>query len=224
MPHILVVDDDSHIRELVVHFMEKEGFATTEAASGHEALDRLSETSVDLVILDVMMPGMDGWELCRRLREENGELPLLMLTAKGESMHKIKGFELGTDDYVVKPFDPLELAARVKALLKRSRIAASQQVRIGELTLDRKTFECRIGKQELTLPRKEFELLFLLASYPGKTLVREQLVEQVWGYDYEGDERTLDVHIKRLRDRLESAEHVEIRTIRGLGYRLEEKP
>ncbi|OXM16927.1 response regulator transcription factor [Paenibacillus herberti] len=224
MPHILVVDDDSHIRELVVHFMEKEGFVTTEAASGREALDRLSETSVDLVILDVMMPGMDGWELCRRLREENGELPLLMLTAKGESMHKIKGFELGTDDYVVKPFDPLELTARVKALLKRSRIAASQQVRIGELTLDRKTFECSIGKQELTLPRKEFELLFLLASYPGKTLVREQLVEQVWGYDYEGDERTLDVHIKRLRDRLENAEHVEIRTIRGLGYRLEEKP
>lgn len=223
MPHILVVDDDSHIRELVAHFMRKEGFTTSEAAGGREALQLHESDPADLVIMDIMMPGMDGWELCRLLREDYRELPLLMLTAKGETPHKVKGFELGTDDYVVKPFDPLELVARVKALLKRSRISASQQAAVGDLFLDRQTFQCRIGSRELILPRKEFELLFLLASYPGKTLPREQLVEQVWGYDYEGDERTLDVHIKRLRGRLEESQHVEIRTIRGLGYRLEEK-
>ncbi|MGN7456116.1 response regulator transcription factor [Paenibacillus pasadenensis] len=224
MPHLLIVDDDRHIRELVVHFMAKEGFDTTEAASGSEALARLEDRPADLVILDLMMPGMDGWELCRRLREDSRELPLLMLTAKGETMHKVKGFELGTDDYVVKPFDPPELVARVKALLKRSRIASSRQVKAGAVTLDRETYTCRIGGREDTLPRKEFELLFRLASYPGRTLPREQLLEQIWGYDYEGDERTLDTHIKRLRDRLADGSGVEIRTIRGLGYRLEERP
>lgn len=222
MTHILVVDDDSHIRELVSHLLRKEGYATEEAANGREALLKLSSRRADLVVLDIMMPEMDGWELCRRLGESYEGMPILMLTAKGETMHKIKGFELGTDDYLVKPFDSQELTARVKALLKRYRIAASQQIRIGELELDRKTFQCRIGGKEATLPLKEFELLFLLASYPGKTLSRDSLIEQIWGFDYEGDERTVDVHIRRLRERLSEAEHLEIRTIRGLGYRLEE--
>ncbi len=221
MPQILVVDDDAHIRELVGHFLSLEGFDIHEAANGKEALQVLETVKVDLVVIDIMMPEMDGWELCSELRKYY-DLPVLMLTAKGETAQKVKGFELGADDYLVKPFDPLELVARVKALLKRYRIAMSQIVQIGHLSLNRKTYECRLGDEELTLPPKEFELLFKLASYPGKTFTRDELIEQIWGYDYEGDERTVDVHIKRLRERFSEHSHLfMIRTIRGLGYRLE---
>lgn len=221
MTRILVVDDDPHIRELVGHFMRLEGLDVVEAVDGLDALRVLADIKVDLVILDIMMPGMDGWELCRELREQ-ADLPLLMLTAKGETSQIVKGFALGTDDYLVKPFDPMVLVARVKALLKRYRIMASQSVQIGALVLRRDTFECRAGDNEITLPLKEFELLFKLASYPGKTFTREQLIEQIWGYDYEGDERTVDVHIKRLRERFPEECHAfRISTIRGLGYRLE---
>jgi two-component system, OmpR family, response regulator len=221
MATILVVDDDPHIRELVGVFLREEGFTVLEAADGREALALLETTRADLVILDIMMPNMDGWQLCRELRELY-DTPLLMLTAKGETSQKIKGFQLGTDDYLVKPFEPLELVARVKALLRRYRIAVSQRVQIGELLLDRKTYEAQVGDKQVTLPLKEFELLFKLASYPGKTFSREQLIEQIWGYDYEGDERTVDVHIKRLRERFPEERHsFRISTIRGLGYRLE---
>lgn len=221
MTRILVVDDDPHIRELVGHFLRLEGFAVLEAVDGLEAMNTIDDAKVDLVILDIMMPGMDGWELCRKLREQT-ELPLLMLTAKGEPSQIVKGFELGTDDYLVKPFDPMVLVARVKALLKRYRIMTSQTVHIGDVTLRRDTFQCRAGDQEITLPLKEFELLFKLASYPSKTFTRDHLIEHIWGYDYDGDERTVDVHIKRLRDRFPEDRHAfRIRTIRGLGYRLE---
>lgn len=221
MTRVLVVDDDPHIRELVGHFMKQEGLDMLDAADGLEALRILESTRVDLVILDIMMPGMDGWELCRELRQQT-DLPVLMLTAKGETSQIVKGFSLGADDYLAKPFDPLVLVARVKALLKRYRIAVSQLVQLGELTLRRDTFQCWEGNQEITLPLKEFELLFKLASYPGKTFTREQLIEQIWGYDYEGDERTVDVHIKRLRERFPEERHAfRISTIRGLGYRLE---
>ncbi|WP_211745614.1 response regulator transcription factor [Paenibacillus sp. Marseille-Q4541] len=224
MPMILVVDDDPHIRELVSHVLKTEGFSTTEASNGQEALKVLESVKADLVILDIMMPGMDGWELCKELADDYNNIPLLMLTAKGEITHKVRGFELGTDDYLVKPFDPLELIVRVKALLKRYRIAASQQIQIGDLRLDHNTFECYDGEEALTLPLKEFELLFLLASYPGKTFPRDQLIELIWGFDYEGEERTIDVHIGRLRERFKSENHAfQIRTIRGLGYRLEVK-
>lgn len=223
MAKILVVDDDAHIRELIHHVLKREGFDVAEAENGEVALRVMETQPADLVILDIMMPGMDGWTLCRELRELY-DLPLLMLTALGETAQKVKGFDLGTDDYLVKPFAAPELLARVKALLKRYRIAASQQVQVGELMLDRQTFDCRIGREAITLPLKEFELLFLLSSYPGVTLLRDQLIEQVWGYDYEGDERTLDVHIKRLRDRFpEEKTGVKISTIRGLGYRMEVK-
>ncbi|WP_136607818.1 response regulator transcription factor [Paenibacillus dokdonensis] len=222
MPLILVVDDDPHIRELVSHLLKSEGFSIAEAANGHEALKVLETTRADLVVLDIMMPGMDGWELCKELSGNYEDMPVLMLTAKGETVHKVKGFELGTDDYLVKPFDPPELIARVKALLKRYRISASQQIQIGSLRLNRKTYECYTGEEGITLPLKEFELLFLLASYPGKTFSRDQLIEQIWGFDYEGDERTVDVHIKRLRERFPPEDHAfQIRTIRGLGYRME---
>jgi two-component system, OmpR family, response regulator len=221
MTQILIVDDDPHIRELLRLLLQNEGFEIREAGDGVEALALLESAKADLVILDIMMPNMDGWTLCRELREHY-DLPLLMLTAKGETMQKIKGFELGTDDYLVKPFEPLELVVRVKALLKRYRIAASQTVQIGELLLNRKTYEISVGSNSITLPLKEFELLFKLASYPGKTFSREQLIEQIWGYDYAGDERTVDVHIKRLRERFPEEVHsFKISTVRGLGYRLE---
>ncbi|WIV19063.1 response regulator transcription factor [Paenibacillus polygoni] len=224
MPTILIVDDDSHIRELLNHLLKKEGFTTAEASNGIEALEVLEKIKVDLVILDIMMPGMDGWDLCKELADDYNSIPLLMLTAKGEITHKVRGFQLGTDDYLVKPFDPMELVVRVHALLKRYRVAASQQVEIGKLKLDRSTFECYDGEEAITLPLKEFELLFLLASYPGKTFPRDQLIERIWGYDYEGVERTVDVHIGRLRDRFKSDDHAfTIRTIRGLGYRFEVK-
>jgi two-component system, OmpR family, response regulator len=221
MSKILIVDDDPHIRELVRVFLQNEGFDVCEACDGVDALQKLETTKVDMAILDVMMPNMDGWELCRQLREDY-DFPLLMLTAKGETNQKIKGFQLGTDDYLVKPFEPLELVVRVKALLKRYRIATSQTVQIGELLMDRKTHEIAVHGESLTLPLKEFELLFKLASYPGQTLSREQLIEDLWGYDFEGNERTLDVHINRLRERFPEEQHsFRIKTIRGLGYRLE---
>lgn len=222
MTRILVVDDDAHIRELVRHFLKLEGLEVLEAGDGREALRVQADNPADLVILDIMMPGMDGWELCRELREQQEDLPLLMLTAKGDAQQIVKGFSLGTDDYLVKPFDPMVLIARVKALLKRYRIMSSQTVQLGELVLRRDTFQCMDGAEEITLPLKEFELLFKLAGYPGKTFTREQLIEQIWGYDYEGDERTVDVHIKRLRERFpEDRQCFRISTIRGLGYRLE---
>ncbi len=221
MPRILVVDDDPHIRELVSVFLEREGFQTYEAIDGVDALRKIEEVKMDMVILDVMMPNMDGWELCYELRRHY-DIPLLMLTAKGETSQKVKGFQLGTDDYLVKPFDPLELVVRVKALLKRYQITVSQSIQVGNVLLNRKAFEVTIGEQTLTLPLKEFELLFTVGSKAGRTCSREQLIEAVWGYDFEGNERTLDVHINRLREKFQEEQSgFIIKTIRGLGYRLE---
>ncbi|MFE4712146.1 response regulator transcription factor [Paenibacillus sp. NPDC056722] len=222
MTKILVVDDDPHIRELVEVFLRAEGMEEIYSASdGLEALRLLENTSVDMAILDVMMPNMDGWELCRELRRLY-DFPILMLTAKGETMQIVKGFELGTDDYLVKPFEPPILIARVKALLKRYQISAAQSVVIGHLRMNRKTYEVHTADGEITLPLKEFELLFKLGSYPGQTLARERLIEDIWGYDFEGNERTLDVHINRLRERFPREKYgFAIRTLRGLGYRLE---
>lgn len=221
MNKILIVDDDPNMRQLAAVFLKDEGYDIVQASDGIEALKKLETTKVDLVVLDIMMPNMDGWELCRQLREYY-DIPILMLTAKGETSDKVQGFQLGTDDYLVKPFEPLELVVRVKALLKRYRIVASQTVQIGKLVMDRKTFEVKANGNSITLPLKEFELLFKLASYPGKTLSRDQLIEDIWGYDFDGNERTLDVHINRLRERFpEERYSFRIRTIRGLGYRME---
>ncbi|MDQ0088665.1 DNA-binding response OmpR family regulator [Paenibacillus anaericanus] len=221
MAKILVVDDDMHIRELIRVFLEEAGMEVLEAADGLEALSMLAEERADLVIMDIMMPNMDGWELCHELQRDY-DMPLLMLTAKGETKQILKGFELGTDDYLVKPFEPAELVARVKALLKRYQVAVSQMVNIGQISMNRKTYEASTADENFTLPLKEFELLFKLGSYPGRTLTREQLIEDIWGYDFEGNERTLDVHINRLRERFpEDKFDFKITTIRGLGYRLE---
>ena len=221
MAKILIVDDDPHIRELVQVLLTREGFTVFEASDGEQALKKLDAMEVDMAIIDIMMPKRDGWELCQELRMYH-EFPILMLTAKRETSDKLKGFDMGTDDYVAKPFEPLELVARVKALLKRYRISTSQMVRLGELTLNKQTYEVIHDGESNVLPLKEFELLFLLASYPNKTFTREQLIEKIWGFDYEGDERTVDVHIKRLRTRFkQEADIFRIKTVHGLGYRLE---
>lgn len=223
MSKILVVDDDPHIRQLVRLFLQNHGLEIEEAADGVEALRVLESVRVDMVILDLMMPHMDGWELCRQLRVIY-DFPILMLTAKGETTQKVQGFQLGADDYLVKPFEPMELVVRVQALLKRYRIAISQTVQLGELLMDRKKYQLTVKGESVTLPLKEFELLFKLASYPERTLSRDQLIEEIWGYDFEGNERTLDVHINRLRQRFPEEKHAfRIRTIRGLGYRIEVK-
>lgn len=221
MHTILVVDDDANIRELVCLFLRNDGFATVEAADGKEALAVYASMHVDLVVLDIMMPNMDGWALCKELRRGKPDLPLLMLTARGETWEKVKGFQLGTDDYLTKPFDPLELAARVKALLKRYRIGSTQTIRLGNVILDRHIYKVMSGTESLTLPLKEFELLYKLAGTPGQIYTREQLIDQIWGIDYAGDDRTIDVHIKRLRERFATTPDFRIETVRGLGYRLE---
>lgn len=224
MTRILVADDDAHIRKLITLYLRNEGFDTVEATNGIEALSIMENSTVDTVILDIMMPHMDGWELCREIRRLYPEIPLLMVTAKGESGQKVKGFQLGTDDYVTKPFDPLELVMRVNALLRRYRIVSSQVVQLGGIVLDRRAHKVIREGKELLLPLKEFELLFKLACHPGQILTREQLIVQIWGMDYEGDDRTVDVHIKRIRERFaEDAEHFRIETVRSLGYRLEVK-
>ncbi|AYA74437.1 response regulator transcription factor [Robertmurraya sp. GLU-23] len=222
MAKIMVVDDESPIRELVRLYLEDEGFEIVEKANGVDALEYAENNPLDLVILDIMMPKLDGWGLCKELREL-GDIPILMITSKGEAQDKIKGFKLGTDDYLVKPFDPLELVMRVRALLKRYRISASHVIKLGELELDRKTYHIVYpDKRRVTIPMKEFELLYKLGSYSGQLFTRDNLIEQIWGIDYEGDERTVDVHIKRLRERFAEFESdFKIVTIRGLGYRLE---
>lgn len=222
MSKILIVDDDPNLRELAGLFLKREGFDILEAGDGVEALKLLDEARVDLVVIDIMMPRMDGWDLCQKLKEEFG-MPVLMLTARAETSQKLKGFQLGTDDYMVKPFEPLELVARVKALLKRYRIATSQTIQVGKLAMDRNTFTVTLPEGgSLTLPLKEFELLFKLAGDAGRTFTREQLIRDVWGSDFRGNDRTLDVHVNRLRERFpEGQAGFRIRTIRGLGYRLE---
>lgn len=222
MTKLLVVDDDAYIRELVKVFLQNEGLEVIEAMDGVDALSKLAAEKVDMVVMDIMMPNMDGWTLCEEISSFNTDLPILMLTAKGETSQKVKGFHLGTDDYLVKPFEPAELIVRVKSILKRYRISVSQIVEAGNVKLNRQTHEVDLNGEIIILRLKEFELLFTLASYVGKTFSREQLIEEIWGYDYEGDERTVDVHIKRIRERFpQEMSGFIIRTIRGLGYRLE---
>lgn len=222
MNKILVVDDDIYIRELVSTLLRNDGYSICEAADGREALGKLGEEKIDLCVLDIMMPNMDGFEFCKAARKYYENLPILMLTAKGDVSQKVKGFDLGCDDYLVKPFENAELIVRVRALLKRYHIDAAQQITIGKLTLDKDGYTVnRNGKSE-DIPMKEFELLYKLAGHIGKTLTRDQLIEDIWGYDFDGNERTLDVHINRLRERFPADEYgFKITTIRGLGYRLE---
>jgi two-component system OmpR family response regulator len=222
MAAILVIDDDPYIRELVSTLLRNEGFAVREAANGREALQKLGEAKTDLCVLDLMMPEMDGYEFCRYARQYYDDLPILMLTAKGELSQKVKGFELGADDYLTKPFEGIELVMRVRALLKRYKVNVSEAEEIGALTLDKNSYAVFCGGEQTDIPMKEFELLFKLGSRPGKTFTRDELIEDVWGYDFDGNERTLDVHINRLRERYPAERYgFRITTVRGLGYRLE---
>ncbi|KOO47633.1 response regulator transcription factor [Priestia koreensis] len=221
MIRILVADDDAHIRELISIYIKKEGYQVIEAANGEEAWGKMEEYRIDLAIVDIMMPLKDGWSLTKEIKEFF-DIPVLIITARGESNDKLKGFDAGTDDYIVKPFDPLEMMARVKALLRRYRIEANKLIHIGQTKLDRQKLEVSMSDLTFDLPLKEFELLFSLASTPGKIFTRDQLIEKIWGFDYGGDERTVDVHIKRIRERLGGHQTgFEIKTIRGLGYKLE---
>ncbi len=226
MAAVLVVDDDPYIRELAGTLLNNEGFSVYEARNGREALEKLGEHKIDLCVLDLMMPVMDGFTFCTEARRYYEDLPILMLTAKGEISQKVKGFGAGADDYLTKPFEGVELILRVKALLKRYKIAASQTVEVGALLLDKNSYTVSCGgktnPEKDDIPMKEFELLFKLGSMPGKTFTRDQLIEDVWGYDFDGNERTLDVHIHRLRDRFPPEQYgFRITTVRGLGYRLE---
>ncbi|API92513.1 DNA-binding response regulator [Virgibacillus pantothenticus] len=223
MIRILVAEDDPHIQRLMKVYLEPEGFQILQAFDGEEALDVIENNQIDLMILDIMMPKVDGFDVCQEIRQFS-TVPILMVTAKGESADKVNGFRSGTDDYIVKPFDPVELVLRVKALLRRYRIAYSSIITIGQLKLDEQKQTVEIDDQIIVLPPKEFQLFFKLASYPGNIFTRSQLIEQIWGIDYEGDERTVDVHIKRIRQRFGKwTNQFQIVTVRGLGYQLEVK-
>ncbi|UTR12575.1 response regulator transcription factor [Evansella sp. LMS18] len=221
MNTILVADDDAHIRKLIRLYLENSGYSVVEAADGQAALDLLTKEKINLAIVDVMMPNLDGIELTEDIRSFL-DIPILMVTAKGESQDKVKGFNAGTDDYLVKPFDPVELTLRVKALLKRYHPGSENKVTAGSVTVDLDRLTAEFEDTTVHLKRKECELLFTLAGSPGKVFTRAQLIEKIWGYDYEGDERTVDVHIKRLREQLSPFKNIIITTVRGLGYRLEE--
>ncbi|EHQ90602.1 response regulator transcription factor [Desulfosporosinus youngiae] len=222
MSKIMIVDDDPNIRELVLALLQNNGFEACEAADGRDALQKMTDDHPDLVIIDIMMPNMDGFELCRHLRRYYENLPVLMLTAKGELKSKVRGFGLGADDYLTKPFEGDELIVRIQALLRRYKIEASQVIQIGNVLIDRNSYSITLCGGREDIPMKEFELLFKLAGFPGKTFSRNQLIEDIWGVGFEGNERTLDVHVNRLRDRFpEEQAGFKITTVRGLGYRLE---
>lgn len=219
--HILVADDDPHIRELLRFFLNKEGYLLQEAENGAQASDLLEKEQVHLAIVDVMMPGKNGLELCREIRDHY-DIPVILLTAKGQVEDKEKGFLSGTDDYIVKPFEPKELLYRIKALLRRYQMVSSDVIKLNQTIIDRRSYEVKIGDKSITLPLKEFELLAQLASQPGRIYTREQLLHLIWGADYTGDNRTIDVHIKRLRERFSGkTDDFIITTMRGLGYKLE---
>jgi len=222
MSKIMIVDDDAFIRELIQTLLKNNGFDVCEAIDGRDALSKITIENPELIIIDVMMPNMDGFELCRKLRQYYDNLPIIILTAKSELYNKVKGFELGTDDYLTKPFESDELILRVKALLRRYKIEADLIIQIGNVTIDKNSYNIIINGMRTEIPMKEFELLFKLAGFPGKTFSRNQLIEDIWGYDFDGNERTLDVHIGRIRERFpEEKSHFKITTVRGLGYRLE---
>ena len=223
---ILLVYDDPNIRQLVNLYLEKEGFEVTMADRGDEALKLFRESPPNLMLLDVMLPGMDGWQVCREVRKTSN-IPIIMLTAKDETFDKVLGLELGADDYVVKPFDMKELVARIKAVSRRFQAAETpdRELSFPGLTININQYSVKYMGKELEMPPKELELLYFLASHPGMVFTREQLLEQVWGYDYFGDSRTVDVHVKRLREKLTEGEQLGwmIKTVWGVGYKFEVK-
>ena len=219
---ILVVDDDNNICELLRLYLEKEGYDVILAHNGGEAVKMFQELSPDLMILDIMLPVLDGWQVCREVRKFSDK-PIIMLTAKGETFDKVLGFELGADDYVVKPFEAKEVMARVKAVLRRSGSAEKndiKEVRYDKLVINLTNYELQVDGKKIDTPPKELELIYHLASNPNRVFTRDQLLDEVWGFDYYGDSRTVDVHVKRLREKLEGvSDKWELKTVWSVGYK-----
>ena len=221
---IMVVDDDRNICELLRLYLEKEGYDTVVASDGAAALEAFDAAKPDLILLDVMMPRLDGWQVCREIRKKS-QCPIIMLTAKGELFDRVLGLELGADDYVVKPFEAKEVMARIKAVLRRSGVSAEKKARIVEydgLYINMENYELRVGGKAIEAPPKEMELIYHLASNPNRVYTRDQLLDEVWGFEYYGDSRTVDVHVKRLRAKLEGvSDRWTLKTVWGVGYKFE---
>jgi len=226
MAKIMVADDDQNICELLRLYLEKEQYAVVLANDGAEAVAKFSSESPDLILLDIMMPVLDGWQVCREIRKKSN-VPIIMITAKGETFDKVLGLELGADDYVVKPFDAKEIVARIKAVLRRMSAGAPNENAVREVSYDKLTvnmtrYELRVDGRQVDTPPKELELLYHLASNPNRVFTRDQLLDEVWGFEYYGDSRTVDVHIKRLREKLEGvSDKWRLKTVWGVGYKFE---
>ncbi len=221
---ILVVDDDVNICELLRLYLEKDGYSVIIVNDGMEAISAFQDSKPDLVLLDIMLPKLDGWQVCREIRKTS-DTPIIMLTAKGETFDKVLGLELGADDYVVKPFDAKEVVARVKAVLRRSGSNPTdtvKEVRYDKLVINLTNYELRVNGEQIDTPPKELELIYHLASNPNRVFTRDQLLDEVWGFDYYGDSRTVDVHVKRLREKLEGvSDKWTLKTVWGVGYKFE---
>lgn len=223
MVTILVVEDDKNLQRLMETVLKNNGYNVLLGKNGLEALDIIDKKHIDLMISDIMMPGMDGYSLVESLRQANYNLPILLVTAKETFEDKRKGFNLGVDDYMVKPIDMDEMILRVEALLRRSKIINENRLTVGDVEIDYNTLIVSRAEESLELPKKEFDILFKLLSYPKQIFTRQQIMDEIWGIDSETDERTVDVHIKRLRDKLIDFKEFEIITVRGLGYKVEIK-
>lgn len=219
---ILVAEDDNNIRELIALYLNREGYDIVPASDGEEALRVFARERPDLVLLDVMMPNLDGFQVCKKIRETS-KTPVIMLTAKGETFDKVSGLEIGADDYIVKPFEMREVIARISAVLRRvSDEKPPMVINMDNLTIDKEAYELKVNGEIIDAPPKEIELLFFLASKPNRVFTRAQLLDDVWGFDYCGDTRTVDVHIKRLRGKINGAsDKWELKTVWGVGYKFE---
>ena len=222
---VLVVEDDINIAELLRLYLQKDGFEVSHAADGGKAVEMAKEIQPDLVLLDIMLPVMDGWQVCRELRKTM-KMPIIMLTAKGETEDKVSGLEMGADDYIVKPFEMKELMARINAVLRRSEIPDDTKKKLvfDKLEINLDSYELLVDGKKVDTPPKELELLYHLAATPNRVYTRNQLLDEVWGFDYFGDSRTVDVHIKRLREKIENvSDQWELKTVWGVGYKFEVK-
>ena len=218
---VLVVDDDTRILQILRLYLTKEGYEVVTCERGDDAIDMALDSELGLVILDIMLPGLDGWEVLENIRRTSS-VPVIMLTAKGDITDRVQGLDCGADDYIVKPFEPKELLARVKAVLRRSSVSPDEirMVKIGDLSVSLDNYTVTLGGKKQEMPPKEIELLHFFATHPNRVYTREQILSNVWGFGFYGDSRTVDVHIKRLRDRLGESPYWDIETIWGVGYRL----
>ena len=221
---ILIVEDDDNIRELLRLYLEREGFEISEAENGAVGLSTWKAQNPDMMLLDVMMPVMDGWQVCKEIRASGSTMPIIMITAKGETMDKVSGLELGADDYIVKPLEMREVIARVRAVFRRFAGDDTGKLTFDKLTIDKQAYDLVINGKRVDAPPKEIELLYFLAQSPNRVFTRAQLLDDVWGFDYYGDTSTVDVHVKRLREKLEGvSDKWELKTVWGVGYKFETK-